>query len=331
MSRFAIVFLVGLAVLAGAGGIWWYRSLAPAPTQWQGYAEADFVKIGPTQQGLLTEVAVHRGDLVALGAPLFAQDDRSDRAARDQAARQARQAQEQLANLQAAGKSTEIEQAEANLADARATLERTQLDLTRGEGLLPSGAITRQTLEQRRADFQSATARVAALTAALAQAQAPLGRDREIKGQEDAVRAAQSALEMAAWRLSQRKVASPVAGRVADVLALAGETLAAGAPVVSILPPGNIFVRFFVPEGDLANIHPGDAVALSCDGCAGSLPAQISFISPQVEYTPPVIYSESSRAKLVFMIEARMSPDRAALLNPGQPVMVRPVGAAAPQ
>jgi HlyD family secretion protein len=94
--------------------------------------------------------------------------------------------------------------------------------------------------------------------------------------------------------------------------------------VVSLLPPENIFVRFFVPEPRLAEVHIGDRVALVCDNCPADLLATISFISPQAEYTPPVIYSESIRAKLVYMVEARPSPQVAATINPGQPIAVRP-------
>jgi HlyD family secretion protein len=98
---------------------------------------------------------------------------------------------------------------------------------------------------------------------------------------------------------------------------------------VSLLPPENIFVRFFVPEPRLAEVHIGDQVKLVCDNCPADLAATISFISPQAEYTPPVIYSESIRAKLVYMVEARPSPEQAALINPGQPVAVRPSQATA--
>ncbi len=322
--RRPLLIAVGLAVAAAIGvGVFWYQHRPSPPTRWQGYAEADFVKVGPTQQGLLTEVDVARGDRVAAGALLFRQDDTPDRAAHDQAARQLRQAQEQLANLQTAAKPTEIEQAKANLAEARATLERTKADLDRGEFLSQTGTMAAQTLDQRRADFRAATARVAALEAALAQTQAPLGRSREIEAQQAAVKGAEAALAITEWRLSQRRVTASTAARVADVLARPGETMAAGAPVVSLLPPGNIFVRFFVPETDLAEIHRGDGVAIACDSCPADLTGTVSFISPQAEYTPPVIYSEESRAKLVIMIEARPPPDRASLLNPGQPVTVR--------
>ena len=153
---------------------------------------------------------------------------------------------------------------------------------------------------------------------------APMGREREIKAQQAAVEAARAAVDMTQWRLDQRHVMAPVAGIVADVLARPGETIPAGGAVVSLLPPENIFVRFFVPEPRLAEVHIGDKVRLVCDGCAADLTATISFISPQAEYTPPVIYSESIRAKLVYMVEARPSVEQAALINPGQPIAVRP-------
>ena len=320
--------LIGLVVALAAAvgiGLWWYQHRPAAPTQWQGYAEADFVKVGPTQQGLITELDVARGDAVAAGTLLFRQDEIADRAARDEAARQLHQAEEQLANLQAGGKPTEILQAEANLADAKATQVRTKADLDRGQQLIGMGGISTETLDQRRADYNSAAAKVAAAEAALAQAQAPLGRDREIAAQRAAVQAAQAALDMADWRLSQRSVTAPTAARVADVLARPGETMAAGAPVVSLLPPGNIFVRFFVPEPDLATVHLGDQVAIVCDRCPPDLSGTVSFVAPQAEYTPPVIYSDETRAKLVYQIEARPPPERATVLNPGQPVTVRPI------
>lgn len=289
---------VAIAILlaAAAGGAWWWSHRQPAPIAWQGYAEADYVKVGPTQQGLLTEVSVSRGDRVEAGAPLFAQDDMQDRAAANQVARQLAQAEQQLANLRASGKPTEIQQAEANLADATATAARIQADLQRGEQLLRNGNATAQSVDQLRAEYRSAQAKVQAAQAALAQLRAPLGRDSEIKAQEAAVEAERAALAMVQWRLAQRRVAAPVGGLVADVLARAGETLAAGAPVVSLLPPPNIFVRFFVPEPDLASVHRGDKLKLICDRCPQDLVATISFISPQAEFTPPLIYSESSRA-----------------------------------
>ena len=319
-----VLLVVVLLVAAVGGAWWWWAARQPAPLMWQGYAEADFVKVGPTQQGLLTSVAVARGDAVAAGALLFTQDDTDDLAARDQAAQMLAQAREQLANLLNGGKPTEIAQAEANLADARATLVRTATDLARGKAQLPTGGVSKQTVDQARADHLSAQAKVDAAQAALTQARAPMGREGEIQAQRAYVAAYQAALAMAEWKRAQRRVTAPVAARVADVMARAGETMAAGTPVVSLLPPSNIFVRFFVPQPLFSTIHLGDRVALRCDGCAADLSATISFISPQAEYTPPLIYSESNIAKLVFIVEARPSREQAVGLNPGQPIEVRP-------
>jgi HlyD family secretion protein len=163
------------------------------------------------------------------------------------------------------------------------------------------------------------------MEAALTQMRNPVGRTPEIKAQGAAVEAARAAQAMAQWRLDQRHVAAPAAGIVTDVLARPGETIPAGVPVVSLLPPANIFVRFFVPEQLLAKVHYGEQVKLICDNCPTDLTATISFISPRAEYTPPVIYSEESRAKLVFRVEARPPRQQAPLLNPGQPVSVRPI------
>ncbi len=317
------VILAAALTAVAAAGFWWWRARDPAPAEWQGYAEADYVKVGPTLGGLLTKVFVTRGAEVARGAPLFEQDDIADRAALDQAARQLTQAEAQLANLQSAGKPTEIAQAEANLAEAQAARDKFAADLQRTETLRSSGNASAQLADQRRADLRSGDAKVQGMEAALTQMRNPLGRAPEIAAQQAAVAAARAAMAMAQWRLDQRHVAAPAAGIVTDVLARPGETIPAGVPVVSLLPPENIFVRFFVPEQMLARVHHGDEVRLICDNCPPDLTAKISFISPQAEYTPPVIYSEESRAKLVFRVEARPLPQRAPLLNPGEPVSVR--------
>ena len=320
-------FILGVAtlILLAAGGTWWWSNRRPPPVEWQGYAEADFVKVGPTQQGLLISLHVVRGSRIAVGAPLFDQDDINDVAARDQVVRQLKQAEEQLANLQAGGKPTEIQQAEANLADASAARDKIEADLRRNEILIKTFVTSQQLVDQQRADLRSATARVQGLEAKLAQMRAPMGREGEIKAQQQLIESLRAAVAMAQWRIDQRHVTAPVTGVVADVLARPGETIPAGGPVVSLLPRENVFVRFFVSEGQLNEVHDGDRVALLCDRCPADLAATISFISPQAEFTPPVIYSEASRAKLVYMVEARPSRERAALINPGQPMAVRPL------
>ena len=101
-----------------------------------------------------------------------------------------------------------------------------------------------------------------------------------------------------------------------------GEWVPAGSPVVRMLPPENVKVRFFVPESAVGALASGRPVRIRCDGCAADVAAVVSFVSDQAEYTPPVIYSNEARAKLVFLVEARPQVADAARLHPGQPVQV---------
>ncbi len=127
----------------------------------------------------------------------------------------------------------------------------------------------------------------------------------------------------AEWDLAQKRQAAPKTGLVFDTLYREGEWVAAGRPVVVLLPPENIKVRAFVPETKIGAIHPGDRVQVFADGARAPFTGKVSFISPRVEFTPPVIYSRESRSKLVIMIEVVFDPKTAAKLNPGQPVDVQ--------
>jgi HlyD family secretion protein len=146
------------------------------------------------------------------------------------------------------------------------------------------------------------------------------GTQRSFDEAEAALRTAQARLNSAQTRLARRKVFSPVAGTVEQVYYRVGELVPAGRPVVALLPPGNIKLRFFVNEAVLPKLKLGDTVNVSCDGCDSGLTAKISFIARTSEFTPPVIYSLEERSKLVFLIEAR--PARPERLRVGQPVSV---------
>jgi HlyD family secretion protein len=322
----ALLMVVVLVACAGAG--WWWLGRPSDPASWQGYVEAEYVRVSPTLTGRIVGIAVARGDQVAASAPLFTQDDADDKAARDAAAGKLAETEARLSNLTTASRDTEIAQARADLADLVATRDRIARDLARNEDLMRTGAASRQTVDQQRADLASATARGQAASAKLEQMLSPTGRQYEIAAQSAMVAQARAALAQAEWQLTQRHVVSPVGAMVADTYARSGETINAGVPVVSLLPPENILVRFFVPETELATVHVGDRMAIGCDSCAAGLIATVSFIAPQPEYTPPVIYSESNRDKLVYLIEAHPSPEQAVQLKPGQPVDVRRIAPA---
>lgn len=146
------------------------------------------------------------------------------------------------------------------------------------------------------------------------------GSQKAFDDAEANLREAEARANAARTRLTRRQLSSPVAGAVQQIYYRQGEMVPAGKAVLSILPPGNVKLRFFVPQAVLPTIALGDPVTVRCDGCAKDYDAQVSFIASAAEYTPPVIYSEEERSKLVFLVEAR--PDAPEGLRVGQPVSV---------
>jgi HlyD family secretion protein len=149
----------------------------------------------------------------------------------------------------------------------------------------------------------------------------------QARAQRDAdaaqVESQQAALDKAKWSFDQKQQFAPTNAFVQDTLYRSGEWVAAGNPVVVLLPPDNLKARFFVPQEMLPRIKAGENVSVSFDGAAKSYSATVNYISTQAEFTPPVLYNRENRAKLIFMIEAKFSPADAAELRPGQPVDVK--------
>ena len=146
------------------------------------------------------------------------------------------------------------------------------------------------------------------------------GTQKNLEDAEAVLRSAEARLNSARTRLTRRRAFSPETGTIQQVYYRPGETVPAGRPVVALLPPRNLKIRFFAPETVLPKIALGETVTVSCDGCEPNLTARVSFIARSAEYTPPVIYSLDERAKLVFLIEARpLTPEK---FRVGQPITV---------
>ncbi|OJA48728.1 secretion protein HlyD [Burkholderia ubonensis] len=289
---------------------------------YQGYVEGEFVYLSSSQSGTLTQLAVQRGQSVAANTPAFALEAVDETAALQQAQHQLAAAQAQLADLRTGKRPPEVNVTKAQLAQAVAQAGKAADQLARDERQYRAGGISAQQLDDSRTAARTSAAQVRELRSQVDVARLP-GRSQQIAAQAAQVDAAQAAVAVAQWKLDQKRVAAPAAGRVYDTLYRLGEWVQAGSPVVQMLPPQNVKVRFFVPEAAVASLAPGRAVAIHCDGCAADVPARITYVSSQAEYTPPVIYSNESRTKLVFMIEARPAVADAPKLHPGQPVAVR--------
>jgi HlyD family secretion protein len=292
------------------------------PRSYQGYAEGEYVRVAAPFSGALETLAVTRGAQVRAGDPLFTLEQENEAAARREAQERLKNAEAQLADLRKGKRPTEIETVQAQLAQAEAAAQFSRTQLRRAEELVAQNFVSRDRVDEARATHDRDTQRVAELKAQLATARLA-ARPDEIKAAEHNVEAAKAALAQADWKLEQKSVKATVAGLVQDTFYVRGEWVNANQPVVSLLPPQNVKARFFVAERELGALKIGQQLTLSCDGCRTPIPAVVSFISPQAEYTPPVIYSQQERKKLVFLIEARLTPEDAEKLHPGQPLDVR--------
>lgn len=291
------------------------------PAGWQGYLEGEFVHVAAPLAGRVETVAVRRGDRVPAGAPLFVLEHAAETAAAREAAERVRAAAARLADLRLGARPTELAALEARLEQNRAAAELAQRDRQRQEDLFKSGALPANELDRARLSHERSLRAVAETVAQLATARLG-GRPDFLAAAAADLAAAQAAAERAAWAVAQKTQTAPAAALVHDTLFRTGEFAGAGQPVVSLLPPENLKVRFFIPEADLARLRPGTRVQVALSGRPAPLAATVAYVSPKPEYTPPVLYNRANRAKLVFLAEATFAPGGAPDLNPGQPADV---------
>jgi HlyD family secretion protein len=287
----------------------------------QGYIEGEYVYVAAPLGGSLTNLAVARGDSVKAGQLLFALERGSEADAVAQAEKNLAQAKAQLDDLTKGLRPTEIASLEAQLERVKSDLKLANDQLARREQLGGADVVSKEELDQARAQRDADQAQVNQFAADLETAKLG-GREDAISAAQAAVASQTAALDKAKWSFDQKQQFAPAAAFVHDTLYRQGEWVAAGNPVVVLLPPENLKVRFFAPEMLLAQIKTGQNVQVSFDGAAKTYSATVNYISTQAEFTPPVIYNRENRAKLVYMIEAKFSPADAADLRPGQPVDV---------
>jgi HlyD family secretion protein len=290
-------------------------------TAYQGYVEGKFVYVASPQSGRLDRVSVNRGATISPNQPLFTLDREPELSAEMQARQVLRSDERRLADLKTGKRPPEIDVVAAQLAQANVEHQRSIDILKSDEAQYAAGGLPQTDLINARAAVASSAALSRQYQSDLDVAALP-GRDEQIKAQASAISADQAALQQAAWKLQQKQIVSSQGGLVFDTLYQEGDWVSAGSPIIQMLPPENTEVRFFVSETVVGSLKLGQTVSVHCDGCAATVPSTITFISNQAEYTPPVIYSNETRAKLVFMIIAKPAPENAALLHPGQPIAI---------
>jgi HlyD family secretion protein len=288
-----------------------------------GYVEGEYVRLGAPLAGTLVKVHLRTGDNAVAGAPAYVLEQASETAGRQEALSRVERAEALLADLRKGARSDEKAALAADLKAAEAALALSRANLERDRKLMSEQFISRARLDQSNAAVAADRARVEEAAARLRSASLS-ARSDQVAAAEKEADAARAQLAQAQWRVDQKAQTVPVGGFVTEVAYRVGEWVPAGAPVLTVLPPQNIKARFFIPQARLGQLRLGQAASIACDGCPANIAARISYISPQAEYTSPLIYSKENRSTLVFMVEATPEPQQAAVLHPGQPLTVTP-------
>jgi HlyD family secretion protein len=308
MRKLALVSLLALAAC----------SETPGDT-YSGYVEAQAVTVAAPQSGWLAAVAVDRGDAVRLDQPLFRLDAAQAGHVLAGAELRAEAAAATAQDLTKGAREAEIAPLIEQRKQAVVQLELARSNQARYAQLEPKGFVSAAQMDTLRATTRSAEAAVGALDKQIADLRLAARDDQRLAAEAQA-RASRADVAQARWTVSDRDVKARLEGRVEERLREPGEFVAQGAPVLTVLPKGRQFVRFYVPQADLPKFSVGKVVKVTCDGCASGLMAKVRYVSREAEFTPPIIYSVRERHKLMFLVEA--TPARPEALHPGQPVDV---------
>lgn len=319
--------LVPFIVIALAGALFLMRDAwlpqAADHQAWLGYVEGETSYIGPAAAGRISGIAVKKGDQVQAGTILFRLDDAAQQADIARLAAAVETAKATAQNLESGKRQEELDLLARQTSEAVANLDLARIEFTRANNLAKRGVAAENQLDQARATLAVAEERVKQAEANAIIAQLP-ARAAERAAALSRVAEAEAALSNARNRLRDLEGSASTGGIIDDVYFEPGEVVAAGQPVIALLQPGKETLRFYIPETERSKARAGVIVKYRCDGCGEGGLAVITRVASTPEYTPPVIYSETARAKLVFMVEARpQAPDPR--LQSGLPIEIEPL------
>jgi HlyD family secretion protein len=291
------------------------------PESFGGYIEGEYLYLAVREAGYLQALAVERGQRVKQGQKLFQLNTDWQQLLLEEAEARLTAAEYRLQNLLQPHRQTELAELRAHLQATEAKAELAVIELKQLKVLRERGFVAQIRLDEAQAIFEQTRAEVKAAKEQLARFASALGRSSEIQAAEADVLAAKAIVAQRRDLNERQTLFAPADGEIYDTYYQIQEWVAAGAAVASLLTDDQRRIRFFVPESQRALIEVGHRIKAYCDQCGEPIIAQIVFISSTAEYTPPVIFSQNRRSKLVFRVEAK--PDSAAPLPVGLPVDVR--------
>ena len=288
--------------------------LPPSPLA-TGYVEGIYIEVAPIETARIIDIPVRLGDHVERDQIIASLEKQDATIAVENAEAALSQAKSSLANLEQGARPEKIASLKASLDAAELNRRQAQRDMERQKALLEKGSVAQSVFDTAQTAYDVAKAQVEEIRANLAYTSLP-ARENEIEAAKAAVKQAEAALKSAQWKEQQRTLRASNTGTITDIIHEAGEMAGPQVPILSLLPDNGIKLKLYIPEESLSSIKLGANLAITCDSCGDGLTASISYISDGPEFTPPVIYSLENRQKLVYLIEARATPNTA--LKPGQ-------------
>ena len=286
-----------------------------------GYVEAEYLYLSPSSSGFLEKLFVKEGDSVKEGDPLFALDETLLKAKLQKSQAQLFKAKANLSNLLKGKRREELTVLEKKLAQADSELENSRLEYERAKLLLTEGAVSKSHFDKWKSIYNSNLANYDSKKAEIEVAKLESRNDEIDAAKAEVLINRQNIIE-AEKNLKDSRAFAKVSAFVQETFFQEGEHIKASQTVLSLLIPEEIKIIFYVPQKLISKINLGENISVDCDECSKTYPAQISFISAEAEFSPPVIYSNESRNKLVYRIEARFI-DEGIVLNPGIPVDIK--------
>ncbi len=329
MKRVALLAIVVLVCSASAAAALWREPLMSAlglggeRARYLGYIEGETSLIAPPVAGRLVQRPVERGVTVKKGDRLFVIDPVVAQAEVARAEGALAESQSRYQNLLTGKRQEEKDVTTAQRRETEAALANAEIEYRRQSELLAKGVGTKKDYDNAESQMRQLRMRQTSL-AAQEKVNELAARPEEIAAAKATIDQNQAMLDQARKRLDDLMPVAPEDGLIENTFFNVGEWVPAGTPVVSLLPPYRVKLRFFVPEADAAHARMGQTVSFTCDSCPPDLEAHIIYVSPRAEYTPPVIYSQTARTKLVFLVEARPDPTQTRL-PPGLPITVAPL------
>ena len=285
LSTLAIV--LGVAIIAGAGLYWWYAhrppALPPNIVQTNGRLEFARTDIAVKYPGRIVDLSIHEGDHPKQGEILAHQDDSEVKA--DLAGARAQRAQAEGA----------IARAQAELLAHRSSEALARLEKTHADGLSEKKLISDVELQRRQLTLSSETANVAAAAAALTEARTKIAQADAQIAHLDVV-------------LGETTIRAPVAGRIEYKVIENGAVLPAGGRVATLLDPTDVYMTVFLGTDVAGKLKIGDEARIILDAFRGRppIPAFVSFISPEAQFTPKYVETATERDKLMYRIKLQI-------------------------